>query len=306
MDFSHPTTISIFGEPGSGKSSAIKYYALQLASQKKIDYIFVFTNQSTKNDGDYDWVKPDKFVVTKNHSIAIDKVVNCVANTKLRGLIIFDDITGTVEFKGRIYDKLFTEYRHIGSLNKQGGGVTVIASIHYVKKLPPIMRDCAKNVWIFNQGSKNSMLALYEAFGITSFNTSQEFFTYLNANTDFAKHIFLCYQKNNARGDRFKPVVLPWPINQATIDVGKTQSIQRIAPARNRMNSNIQPMDLTAPNSLQSMEDDFRAAVKRQEDLMLGRTKQTGPPIELALRSRRNVEDFLSEADKRKLGKKQQ
>lgn len=211
MNEETPSIKVIFGSAGTGKSTTIKYMLLRHLEQKKFDFVTVYTGPSTIADGDYDYIQPSKYIVTSDHDTVLAEQIRKLNGTNYKGVIIFEDVTGKILFKSGLYDQLFTNYRHIG------GGISVWVIIHYVKKLPPIVRECATESLMFKQTSLPSLKGLWEAYGQEDYPTYKAFAAFFQKETGKPFH-FLYWRKNPPQGEsRYSSFVVPYPLPDTTI-----------------------------------------------------------------------------------------
>ncbi len=187
-----PFLLEIFGSPGSGKSYLIKYLVYTLA--KNYDYIILYTKN--KFNGEYDYL-PANFIVDTDIEDHILKVMDTQVKLNLegktkKGLLIFDDIVGTVKFQSQIYDQLLTLFRKFP--------FDIILSLQYVNKLSTTGRECATHCISFLLGSELSKKALYTNFASSDFESYKHLNKYMIDNLDREKHEFFFWTKGKNNG----------------------------------------------------------------------------------------------------------
>ena len=119
INLGHPSNTQIFGAPGSGKSHLIKYLVYERFKRKTFKRIYVFA--ATAFTHEYDWVEED-YIISSNFDKAVDYILD-LQKDNVPCLVIFDDITGSINWNHMRYNKLFTEYRK--------RNMSIILAIHY-------------------------------------------------------------------------------------------------------------------------------------------------------------------------------
>lgn len=227
MNITHPSVFFLYGAGGSGKTSLIKYRVRQGLIKGLYDFVVVFTSPSTKADGDYDWVQPQKYVVTKNYAKVLQNIIDEQgADNSRRGVVIFDDVTGQINWEASVgdegdqrskcYYRIATEWRHLN--------LSVMIAIHYVYKIPPTLREATNECAIYKQTTKRSIVSLHDTYGQQNFPKYADFMNYLNNNTK--EFQFLFWQKAPPPGAKnFVPMKCPHPLPEFVIDMEKGMTI---------------------------------------------------------------------------------
>jgi hypothetical protein len=107
INLGYPSNTQIFGAPGSGKTHLIKYLVYERYKRKSFKRIYVIV--STAFTHEYDWVEED-YIVDNNYDEAIDFILE-QQKDMVPCLVIFDDITGSINWYSGRYNRFFTEYR---------------------------------------------------------------------------------------------------------------------------------------------------------------------------------------------------
>lgn len=158
----YPSLNLIAGSCGSGKTYLLKSLIYSNAIKKNIGYITVLTN----SPDDYNFI-PENFVIVpqnQDHAdLVIQKLMRAQEIYKSRGnikkcLIIIDDCLGTINFNSKIFLQLNTRFR------KYNFGI--FYTTQHINKLPPVIRECCFNSFIFQQNTLASIESCYENFGL--------------------------------------------------------------------------------------------------------------------------------------------
>jgi Poxvirus A32 protein len=159
VDWKNFFTMVIYGLPGSGKSSLLRYLIYSASCEKKFDHCLLFSG--TKGGKDYDFLdakyKYDAFdnnVIEKYIEICQKKNEKAI---KTRGLLIFDDICGEQNFKSDLFKKLFSNYRHYG--------ISVIVCQQMPVELPLSIRSIVKYGVIYKYVNESQKEKIYNCFG---------------------------------------------------------------------------------------------------------------------------------------------
>jgi hypothetical protein len=198
MDIVHPAHIQIYGAPGMGKSYLLRYLAYVFLCEKYFDYMIICTG--SKFDGGYQYLDQD-FVVEKDIPAVVEQIMEQQrSNHKLKVVVYFDDLTGTINWNNAKFTELATVFRHFNA--------TVCIGCHYPFKISPTVREAAQYAAIFYQQGKRSMNAVYESFA-QEFPEQEGLKQYI---TKFCgkNHVFIWYTKSPSEGiKRFQPMKCP-------------------------------------------------------------------------------------------------
>lgn len=184
----HPSTILLCGSPGKGKSYFIKHFIYHHCVEKEqsdFNHILCFT--PTAHNGAYSFL-PNEFVHERFDEQTLEDFLNIQARDKQPGLLILDDCIGSVRFNSKLFDKMFTTYRHLN--------LSILLSSQYPYKITPTLRECCSFGVIFQQDTHRSVSALYESMG-QRFESCAMFKNYLEQNTTNKPHHYVLYNKNN-------------------------------------------------------------------------------------------------------------
>lgn len=159
IDWEKFFTLILYGMPGSGKTSMLRWIIYNGAQKKQFDHMLLFSG--TKNTDDYDFLD-DKFKYEGFDTGALEKYIGICekANEKeisSRGLVVFDDICGTESFKSAIFKRLFSNYRHYG--------ISVIICQQCVVEVPLSLRSIIKYGIIYKFVNEADKEKIYNCFG---------------------------------------------------------------------------------------------------------------------------------------------
>jgi len=168
IDWKNFFTLVIYGLPGSGKTTCLRYLIYTAAINKEFDHCLLFS--STKGTKDYDFLDI-KFKYDAVDTQVIDKYINLCQKQnekriKSRGLIIFDDICGEQTFKSNLFKKLFSNYRHYG--------ISIIVCQQMPVELPLSIRSIIKYGCVYKYVNEDDREKIYRSFGSLS-NNKKEF-----------------------------------------------------------------------------------------------------------------------------------
>jgi len=149
-----PFIISIYR---SGKLHLMKYILCHIRAKGKIDMIFVFT--STKKNNFYNNMVDTKFVMRYNEKLLAQfwNKAKAISHRGKNILPVFDNCIGLVNWKAPIVDEVFSTHRH--------NHVSILVSIQYPNKLPPLIREVSWLACIFKQVTRWSQKAIYDSYG---------------------------------------------------------------------------------------------------------------------------------------------
>ena len=131
----------------------------ELFRKKKLKYGIVFTG--SKYNGDFDFL-PSKYVHSKYDENVLKKFYNIQVKQKLEkgkaspAFIIFDDMLGSLNFNTGFIAELVPKFRH--------PNFTIIFTSQYLKKIPPLIRQCTTFFVTFKTIGKTTIDAIQENY----------------------------------------------------------------------------------------------------------------------------------------------
>lgn len=155
-----PFIMYMCAPPRAGKSTLMRFLIRKLAMAGSFHYGWAFSSTMTLNN-DYDFM-PDGYKSNTFTEEKLARIMQFQADRlqthpdRCSAFLILDDMVGSLNPNSRIWDKLFTTYRHYK--------LTVFVAVQYAYKMPPIMRVCATYVIIFRQDNARSYAALFDNF----------------------------------------------------------------------------------------------------------------------------------------------
>lgn len=206
MNILVPSLIIITASIGSGKSHLLRYIMNEI--KDKLDYGIVFSH-TIFDDENLEYI-PKKFKHKIYNPDLIKSLMKIQAaqpkKTRKRAFVILDDFLGGKSTKTSpswstcpVFRDLATELRHYN--------VFVVINTQYINTVPPIIREQALNVAIFNSDTERSLEALYESYG-QSFKKFNLFRDHILENVK--EHNFLWYsRKVSNMKDRYKIMNAP-------------------------------------------------------------------------------------------------
>lgn len=152
-------TMIIFGAPLSGKSYLLRSIIYTASKKKKFDHCLLFCDN--KKSSDYDFIS-DEYKYDAFDVPSIENYIKfCKANNektiKTRGLLIFDDICGSLHFKSDLMKRLFSNYRHYG--------LSIIVCSQVIVDIPPHIRSIIKYGCVFKYVNKADIDKICVCFG---------------------------------------------------------------------------------------------------------------------------------------------
>jgi hypothetical protein len=159
IDWEKFFTMVIYGLPGSGKTSLLRYLIYSGAQKKQFDHMLLFSG--TKGTDDYDFLD-DKFKYDSYDNNAIEKYIEICekANEKgitTRGCLVFDDICGEQSFRSALFKRLFSNYRHYG--------ISIIVIQQMPVELPLSLRSIIKYGIVYKYINEADREKIYNSFG---------------------------------------------------------------------------------------------------------------------------------------------
>lgn len=191
MNILVPSLIIITASIGSGKSHLLRYIMNEI--KDKLDYGIVFSH-TIFDDENLDYI-PKKFKHRVYNPDLIKSLMKIQSEQpkqiRKKAFMILDDFLGGKSTKKTpnwstcpVFTDLLSELRHYN--------VFIVINTQYINKIPPIVREQALNVAIFNSDTKRSLNALYESYG-QSFNSYDLFREHILRNVK--EHNFLWYTR---------------------------------------------------------------------------------------------------------------
>lgn len=205
MNIDLPSVVIINGSQGSGKSSLIRY--LIGLKKDELSYGIIFSNTAFSSEENYDYI-PEKYVHPHFNE---EKLLNLMKiqtkfkkETRPKIFIIFDDcLFEPKQWSSNALRQLATQVRHYNCF--------LIVSTQYPQLVPSYFRAVSFYSFIFaGMENKNAMKALYDSYGISEFNSYQEFQNYVIENTGDYKFIFI----DRKTKTQFKIMKCPSNINK--------------------------------------------------------------------------------------------
>lgn len=157
-----PGGIYLFvGRTGSGKSHLMKHVAGLM--ERDFDAAFGFC--PTTFAGNIDFIRPDRRFLEFDAG-KVGMILKCqqeqVEKTGSAGnvLLLFDDVLGEASLKlyGGLFTKLASTCRHYR--------ITIFITTQYIYKVPPVLRENAKLVFICSASRPDEISTMYKEFGI--------------------------------------------------------------------------------------------------------------------------------------------
>lgn len=192
MNLKKPFSMTIFGRPGQGKSSLIKYI-MSLNhpdfAEQPFRYGIVMCNTAFNKGYDY---LPGQFV---HDEFDVGKIRALIDIQKSTGgahaaFVVLDDCLDKKGFEDEILKRLVTQFRHYN--------ISFILATQYPTLIPTYIRNCCTHVAIFRETNGPSLAAIYNGFGM-AFGSREDFQSYLMGNT--GDHRFIFRTIDDARED---------------------------------------------------------------------------------------------------------
>jgi len=169
-----PQVYVMVGKPESGKSHLVK--SLIYDFQKKDPYFrFILAFVKTKFNSDYDYLE-DQYVYESFDEEKLRSHIEKLREYRRKtnkpvppNLIIFDDLLGDIDWYSPWMTNWLCSFRHTNT--------SIIMTAQYLmgaKSVSTCLRECTNVAFIYNSKFKNSLKALYEAYG-QLFKNEQEF-----------------------------------------------------------------------------------------------------------------------------------
>ena len=193
LDFNRGQIIVLIGKQASGKSFLLRNLIYQLSKQQTFKFGKVFTATGFIYS-DYDFM-PEKHVDSDYSEVKLESYIGSLKQwmEKNKGkklppsFLVLDDLLGKIQGHTDIFQNLMATYRHFN--------LTIFITSQYtVKNVSPLLRELTDLAFIFR--SKNTRIALYEAFGQMLDN--QDEFEYILDQATKEKHASLVYNANKS------------------------------------------------------------------------------------------------------------
>lgn len=159
----HKSQNLLVGSTGSGKSTLVK----KLLKSAKWDLGMIFTS----TDWEYKDVK--KGIPLKFDSIDKVNLLFSPKIIKLRKFVIIDNYIGIMKL-GPIIEKLYTQGRHFG--------IAVFVLTQYAAKVPPVVRENSRYVWILRANVKSYDLLFNNQ---NKYSKKNDFIEFCQKNTSY-------------------------------------------------------------------------------------------------------------------------
>lgn len=189
IDWKNFFTLVVYGMPGSGKTTCLRYLIYSGALKKEFDHCLLFS--ATKGGNDYSFLE-DKFKYDGFDTDVIEKYINVCKKKnekkiKTRGLLIFDDICGEQTFKSSLFKKLFSNYRHYG--------ISIIVCQQMPVELPLSIRSIIKYAIVYKYINEDDKEKIYKCFGSLA-SDKKEFYRIYDGFTN-EKYKFLFFNQSD-------------------------------------------------------------------------------------------------------------
>jgi hypothetical protein len=173
-----PNLMTVVAKRNSGKSHLLKHLLQKCMKEKKFHWVIVFS--ATGFNGEWSTIVGEKNVfqdfdpemvtgLLENQSKLVKK------GKAKNGLLLFDDMVGTANFRSEIITKIAIASRHYK--------ISCWLTSQYYSKLPPTVRQNSDVCLILNSVNETIARKIYEEFPSTSFRGWKEVEAYCNENT---------------------------------------------------------------------------------------------------------------------------
>lgn len=159
-----PQVFIMVGKPESGKSHLVK--SMIYDYQKAGYFKFIIAYVRTKFNHDYDYL-PDQYVYESFDEDRLMKHIDKMREWRKKNnkplppnLVIFDDLLGDIDWYSPRMTNWLCSFRHTNT--------SIIMTAQYLmgsKSVSTCLRECSNVAFIFNSKFKNSLKALYDAYG---------------------------------------------------------------------------------------------------------------------------------------------
>jgi hypothetical protein len=235
VEFKHPSNIHLYSSPGGGKTYMMCFIIMMFYQLKKLHWLNVITG--TVSQKDWGWLDK-KCIITDDEETrkrlgapdgvnlydwyVRNKLIPYAKTCKKPGLVIIDDLTGSVNFLQNHWNQLFTNYRHYCEQpGAEFGDFSVVIATHFPTRVPPTVRETATDVFMFQTQSMPAIVQLFKSYGSSAFGTVKEFNDYLQRFTNRDNHMVLLYKKNPPQGEKmFQPIIAPSGVKMEAMNEG--------------------------------------------------------------------------------------
>jgi len=185
-----PFLLILNGICGSGKTHFMKYLLYRLTSEGFVDYCIVFS--PTKFTQQWNML-PEKYIFPEFNDETLQKIMEIQEKQqKKQLLLIFDDCLGSVKFNSKVVSRFFSCFRHYRA--------KVMLSTQNVNKIPPMIRDIASHIAIFETFAERCLTGLYDSYG-HCFERYEDFRKYVK--TKCRNYSFILFSKRKEKDDPF-------------------------------------------------------------------------------------------------------
>ena len=158
-----PLIITVIGKPSSGKTYFIRSLIYYYMKQKYFKFGLVFTR--TKFNGDYNFLQ-DEFIKEDYDEEYLKKYIEKLRNYKRKkgfvppSFLILDDMLGQLSVYNSFWTSLISCFRHYN--------LTLIFSSQSItsKLTSTLLRECVNLSFCYRSVFKNTIVSLYESFGM--------------------------------------------------------------------------------------------------------------------------------------------
>ena len=161
-----PQVYVMVGKPESGKSHLVKSLIYDFQKGKNPYFKFILAFVKTKFNSDYDYL-PDEYVYESFDEDKLRKHIDSLREYRRKtnkpvppNLVVFDDLLGDIDWYSPWMTNWLCSFRHTNT--------SIIMTAQYLmgaKSVSTCLRECTNVSFIYNSKFKNSIKALYEAYG---------------------------------------------------------------------------------------------------------------------------------------------
>jgi hypothetical protein len=174
----NPCLLTCYAKRNSGKSHLLKHLLKDCMKRKQFQWIIVFS--ATKFNGEWSDIVGEKCVYDDFNPDMVNALLanqaKLVKKKKAKpGLLLFDDMIGTANFKSDIISKIAIASRHFL--------ISVWITAQFPTKMPPLIRQNSDYSLVLNSVNERIARLIYEEFPTTFFKSWKEVEAYFNENT---------------------------------------------------------------------------------------------------------------------------
>ncbi len=167
-----PFLFCMYGKPGEGKSALAQYVVYEKLRTKAVDYVIVVKGSSWNDD--WRWL-PEEAIKTQWTEDIRQQIIEAQTQEDRGHLcLVLDDQAGSFPWDDDSTTELIIKYRQYNT--------SIIITMQYVYKIPPVIRECSSHAAIFKQTTKRSKEALYDTYG-GDWEKKDDFYRMLKDNT---------------------------------------------------------------------------------------------------------------------------